>query len=490
MKHNAAMRAAVDRDSHSSSSDATAGDADDDHRPAPSASSPSAPGSPNLAAPALDATARAAVVRATKTTSLLITTKAGTFTVTVHQPPAVMQPAKRPLLLMLHGFPDLPEPSFAPLSARLVAAGYNVAVPHLRGYESPTVQAGCTRTEYFGCDLGLDVLELIAVLRARQFCSPGVGVILVGHDWGSVAAQQATSILFEAHYEEAARRRAAGLPMEGPLPDGAVDTGAASETAIVNTLPKSILRGTVLIAVPPLQHFAYAALWLFPVQLIYSWYMFFFVLPWLPEWAVRTTGLVAWLWRSWSPTMAPTQASRRGEAVRDHLNANGRPLGVAGPQKELERMAGAEAPYVSTSRSSKSSHGSSVVAAIGYYRSMFNLFNAKARYSLFVAMSNDHEYLAARALPTLAINGDKDGCIHPKVFKYCSESTRHLHGWGVEHYVVEGTGHWPHLEDADDTAEAMLSFFRKRKIDGPRRPPAKPKQEQQQQQQQRSQGEL
>jgi pimeloyl-ACP methyl ester carboxylesterase len=449
------------------SADADVGSTDDDASPAPTSAASTRPpsfsdtGDSSASRPPSEAGKPLGVT--VNTSVVLVTTAAGTFTVTLHLPPAVVRSAK-PLLLLLHGFPDLPEPSFAAVARRFTAAGYGVAIPHLRGYESPTVQKGCTRTEYFPCDLGVDVLELIAALKARNYCHPDVGVVLVGHDWGSIAAQAAAALLYESHYEDVA----ANEQQHGR--DGAEGNDNAERLRRARVLPKSILRGLVLLSVPPAQLFIKAATWLYPAQLLYSWYMIFFQLPWLPELALRKTRLIERLWRKWSPDMSRIEAGRRAEAVRAHLIANGRPTRETRPDHSLH-LNGSDAPLVSSSAAARSSHGSCLVAALAYYRCMFNVFHAKGRYSVYLALSNSVEFLAARALPTLAINGVHDGAIHPQVFAYCAKHVRHLHGNGVPHVQIDGAGHWPHIEQPDMTADAILAFFEKRGLSAPPAPP-------------------
>ena len=106
---------------------------------------------------------------------------------------------------------------------------------------------------------------------------------------------------------------------------------------------------------------------------------------------------------------------------------------------------------------------------------MFNVINAKGRYSLFLAMSNNIEYLAARSVPSLAINGANDGAIHPKTFRYCCERVTHLHGKGVtQHLEVPDAGHWVHLEQPEFCADAILAFIHRRVVARQPTPAAKP----------------
>jgi len=155
----------------------------------------------------------------------------------------------RPLVLVLHGFPDHP-PSFAPLLKTLAHAGYWAVAPYLRGY-APTDPAddGC----YDLVELGRDQLDLIEALGAER-------AALIGHDWGAISAYAA----------------------------------AALEPARIDRL--------IALAVPPLSIF----LKNLPTdlsQLARSWYIGLFQLPGLAERRLRADNfaLIDRLWSAWSP---------------------------------------------------------------------------------------------------------------------------------------------------------------------------------------------
>lgn len=159
----------------------------------------------------------------------------------------------RPLVLCLHGFPDLPA-TWAPVMERLAADGFATVAPYLRGYAPSTLRGP------FDVDrIGADVIALADAL------SPGEPVHLLGHDWGAVATYAALARAPER------------------------------------------FRSAVTIAVPhPQQMLENASL----AQLRRSWYMGFFQLPVLPERALRR-GLVERLWRAWSPGFEPPSAHLR-----------------------------------------------------------------------------------------------------------------------------------------------------------------------------------
>ena len=89
----------------------------------------------------------------------------------------VSQQGEGPDIVLMHGFPDTPH-SFAPLQQQLVAAGWRVTVPWLRGYHPETIVPGRPYDfETIGRD-GLALLDAIGVPRA----------VFVGHDWGALMA--------------------------------------------------------------------------------------------------------------------------------------------------------------------------------------------------------------------------------------------------------------------------------------------------------------
>ncbi len=87
--------------------------------------------------------------------------------------------ADAPLVVLAHGFPDLPR-TFLPLMARLCAAGYRCVAPYLRGY-APSTLAGPYDRQRVGDDLA-DLVEAL---------SPNHKAVLIGHDWGAAATYTA-----------------------------------------------------------------------------------------------------------------------------------------------------------------------------------------------------------------------------------------------------------------------------------------------------------
>lgn len=144
-------------------------------------------------------------------------------------------PLDGPVVIALHGFPQTAGiwSSVWPL---LTEAGYRVLAPDQRGY-SPGARAQAVAS--YGMDhLGADVLALADTAGAERFH-------LLGHDWGA----------------------AVGWALAGARPDR------------VLTL--------IAVSVPHPAAFVRA---LAGTQILRSWYMVAFQLPWLPEYLFRARG--------------------------------------------------------------------------------------------------------------------------------------------------------------------------------------------------------
>jgi pimeloyl-ACP methyl ester carboxylesterase len=180
-------------------------------------------------------------------------------------------PADGPLALCLHGFPDSAW-TWRHLLPSLADAGYHAVAPWLRGY-APTDLA--PDGDYSTAALADDANRLHAALGGDE------RAILVGHDWGAIAAYPAAA---------AAPERWAKV---------------------------------VTVAVPPMA--ALAAGFLTYDQLRRSWYIFFFQNP-LADIAVGFDDLrfVDRLWADWSPGYdAGDDLPRVKDALRapEHLGA-------------------------------------------------------------------------------------------------------------------------------------------------------------------------
>ena len=149
------------------------------------------------------------------------------------------------------------------------------------------------------------------------------------------------------------------------------DWGAAVAYVAAAAAPERF-RSLTVMAVPHAGRFARDGLRI-PRQLRLSWYMGLFNIPWLSDWIVsrRDYRFIRWLWRDWSPSWQPEPGVLEG--VISTLSQPG-------------------------VRS----------AALGYYRAALSI---KA---LLVSVEEAHYSVP---VPTLALSGERDGCIASNVFE-------------------------------------------------------------------------
>ncbi len=93
---------------------------------------------------------------------------------------ATIEAGEGPLVLCLHGFPDNAL-TFKRQLPLLAGAGYYAVAPYMRGYAPTEIPADGV---FQSAVLGLDTLALIEALGYEK-------AIIMGHDWGAVAAYAA-----------------------------------------------------------------------------------------------------------------------------------------------------------------------------------------------------------------------------------------------------------------------------------------------------------
>ncbi|MEC8112040.1 MAG: alpha/beta hydrolase [Pseudomonadota bacterium] len=149
------------------------------------------------------------------------------------------------------------------------------------------------------------------------------------------------------------------------------DWGAAVAYVATSAAPERFKSLTVM-AVPHAGRFAREGLRI-PKQLRLSWYMGFFNIPWLSDWVVQRQdyAFIRKLWRDWSPGWQPEPG------VLDSVIQTLSQPGVRS-------------------------------AALGYYRAALSI---KA---LLVSAEEAHYPVP---VPTLALSGERDGCIASEVFE-------------------------------------------------------------------------
>jgi pimeloyl-ACP methyl ester carboxylesterase len=157
----------------------------------------------------------------------------------------------------------------------------------------------------------------------------------------------------------------------GPVHLVGHDWGAAVAYVAVAAAPERFKSLTVM-AVPHAGRFARQGLRI-PKQLRLSWYMGFFNIPWLSDWVVQRQdyAFIRKLWRDWSPGWQPEPG-----VLDDVIHTLSQP-GVRS-------------------------------AALGYYRAALSI---KA---LLVSAAEAHYPVP---VPTLAMSGERDGCIASDVFE-------------------------------------------------------------------------
>jgi pimeloyl-ACP methyl ester carboxylesterase len=104
---------------------------------------------------------------------------------------AYLEAGEGPLLLLLHGFPDTAH-GWAPVVPRLVGKGFRVVAPFMRGYH-PT---GAPPEDASMETIARDVLALIEALGATS-APDAASAVVVGHDWGAIAAYGAATLSVE-----------------------------------------------------------------------------------------------------------------------------------------------------------------------------------------------------------------------------------------------------------------------------------------------------
>lgn len=271
---------------------------------------------------------------------------------------AYLEQGEGPLVLCLHGFPDN-ACTWLSLMDTLARAGYRVIAPFMRGYYPSSVAAD---GDYSAQALAGDVLALIAHF-GQPDASGRQQAIVIGHDWGGLAALTAA-----------------------------------------NTQPDAISK-LVVSGIPHLHKAPFTI-----AQLFRSWYVLFFQLPLLPEWAVARNRFrfIDHLYHSWSPLW--TANTVHLDSVKASLSGPG-----------------------------------ALPAALGYYRAMVRRMSAE-RWAVVSRKTT---------VPALVFTGLMDGSTGAELFRHSDECYEHLHAL----VKLASAGHFPHLEEPEQVAHRILGFL-------------------------------
>lgn len=275
-------------------------------------------------------------------------------------------PEDGPLMVLLHGFPEFWY-SWRHQIPVMAEAGYRVVAPDMRGYNESDKPKGVKR--YAIERLTADVMELI-----RHFDRESA--VIVAHDWGGGVAWQ-----FAIEYPQATEQL---VVMNAPHPAA---------------FAKHMGRGSR----PNLR------------QLRRSWYMFFFQIPWLPEFlALRNPRRLI-------------EGAFRGQAVR----------------KEAFSDADIDAYTEAITKPGALSAG------INYYRAAF-----RGDFINPFSKAPPAEDLTI-SVPTLLIWGEEDQALGKELTYDLDEyftSTFEIH-------YVPKTSHWVQQEQPEECCEATLAFL-------------------------------
>ncbi|MGU3497484.1 alpha/beta fold hydrolase [Mycobacterium sp. C31M] len=271
-----------------------------------------------------------------------------------------------PIAVCLHGFPDTAH-GWREVAPRLADAGWRVVAPFMRGYAPSSLSA--TGSYHVGALMD-------DALRVLEAAGPTGRDVFIGHDWGAIAGA-GIAALPDNPFSKA-------VVMSVPLPAAFQPLGRVPQAGrLAARLPRQLLR---------------------------SWYIMFFQLPWLPEQSAAR--IVPKLWRDWSPGYDGADDARRV------LDAIGTPANWA--------------------------------AALGYYRATVRNSAPPQRYA------DLHElWLQSPVLPTLYLHGSADGCASSDYLEW----VRRVLPDGSAAHVVDGGGHFLQLDRPEATAARILDFI-------------------------------
>jgi pimeloyl-ACP methyl ester carboxylesterase len=273
-------------------------------------------------------------------------------------------PPDGPIALCLHGFPDTAY-GWRNVAPRLADAGWWVVAPFMRGYTPSSIPSD--RSYHIGALMD-DALQVRSAVGGTD------RDVVIGHDWGAAAAN--------------------GL--------AAIPDTPFVKAVIMSLPPAAAFRGRVPEAGRLLAQI--------PRQLLRSWYIMYFQLPWLPE----RSGfrVVPRLWRRWSPGYDAKEDLRHVDAA------------IGTPENWR--------------------------AALGTYRATIRNTRPPARYRELHG-----QWMSRPRVPSLYLHGRDDGCMTSAFAHWVSMVLPD----GSDVAVVDHAGHFLQLDQPQQVADLVLDHI-------------------------------